>query len=113
MTFISKFAAPKRDGNGKGFRLVSSFFPIGTCPTRTVLMKSARARERVLRRKGAALLERPQRNLGHEPKCPLLFEYRKRRAVTHEEEKANVVRCSSVHSWPAVSWFARESCGPG
>jgi hypothetical protein len=48
-------------------------------------MKSARARERVLRRKGAELLERLQRNLGHEPKFPLVFECRKRRAIAHED----------------------------
>src|SRR5580692_5945447 len=98
MTFISMFVAPKRDGNGKGFRLVSSFFLIGTCPTRTILTKRARVRERAWCRKGAARLEPHQRNHGREPRFLLVSERRKRRAVTREEERASVLCSSAVRS---------------
>jgi hypothetical protein len=37
---ISKFGIQRKDESGRAFRLASSSFPIGTCPTKTGTMKS-------------------------------------------------------------------------
>src|SRR6266850_5667093 len=89
MTSISKSEALKRDERRKTFRPGSSFCLAGRWTTRTVLTEGARVRERVLRRKGRARLERSLRNRDLEPRCPLLPEGRKRAAAAQKKEKPN------------------------
>src|SRR6266436_5241650 len=113
MTSTSKSGTQSRDGSGRDCPHESSSFPTGIGLMKTVMTKGGRVRERLLGRKGSARVERVQRNLDHEPKFPVLSECRKRRAVTHEEEKGNILRSPSVRSRPAVSQFARESRGLG
>ena len=78
-----------------------------------VLTKGVRARERVLRQKGVARLERSPRNRDHRFKNPIVSKNRKRGETDHEKGKANDLGTSAVRSRPSVSGFARESRGLG